>query len=341
MASTNIRGTQILDDSVGRADIDTTTAGQAAITKIIAGTNVTLSYTGADPGTGDVTVNFIGGGGGIVTGKISVGTGDSAMSTFIGKLIVALGTKNESFAFNALLNASVGAENASFTTKSAVGSGSQQVGTNDAGMGAKAVGSIPLLFGGESTSHSASSSIVGRGFPTANFTSGTPLWTSPGNVQADDGSVATYTVSDSLGGGASATSESYVLGNSFALAATPTGFTRSKVECLVRYNDSASGLSATGDTATFNCFLQDNNGFATIQTLFTDTYTAAGSQGDTTKVADVTSAVAGYSDANLIPLRIVCDAKFVRTLVATGTRTFTVNVDSVSIRVTYTRSSII
>lgn len=63
MAKTNITGSQILDGTVGRADVDTTSISQSVITKVIAGTNVTLSYTGADAGTGDVTVNFTGGGG--------------------------------------------------------------------------------------------------------------------------------------------------------------------------------------------------------------------------------------------------------------------------------------
>lgn len=64
MAKTEITGDQILDGAVAREDLDTTTSGQAVITKVIAGSNVTLSWSGADPGTGDVTVNFAGGGGG-------------------------------------------------------------------------------------------------------------------------------------------------------------------------------------------------------------------------------------------------------------------------------------
>lgn len=70
MASTNITGSQILDGTVGRDDLDITTVGGAAITKVIAGTNVTLSYTGADPGTGDVTVNFTGSGTGTPHGGV-------------------------------------------------------------------------------------------------------------------------------------------------------------------------------------------------------------------------------------------------------------------------------
>ena len=57
MAITQVRGQQVLNGTVQRADIDSTTAGQALITKVIAGTNITLTSTGANAGTGDVTIN--------------------------------------------------------------------------------------------------------------------------------------------------------------------------------------------------------------------------------------------------------------------------------------------
>ena len=59
MARTLIDGLdQILAGSVGRASMNTATTGQALITKVIAGTAVSLSSTGVDAGTGDVTVNI-------------------------------------------------------------------------------------------------------------------------------------------------------------------------------------------------------------------------------------------------------------------------------------------
>jgi hypothetical protein len=57
MPPTVIRGTQVLDGTIQRADLDTTTAGQAVVAKIVQGSNITLSSTGADSGTGDVTVS--------------------------------------------------------------------------------------------------------------------------------------------------------------------------------------------------------------------------------------------------------------------------------------------
>lgn len=57
MPPTTIRGGQVLDGSVQRADLDSTTVGQAVVRKIVQGSGITLSSTGADSGTGDVTVS--------------------------------------------------------------------------------------------------------------------------------------------------------------------------------------------------------------------------------------------------------------------------------------------
>lgn len=85
MARTLIDGAdQILAGSIGRASINTATTGSALITKIIAGTGITLSSTGVDAGTGDVTVTASGLSGylpltgGTLTGALS---GTSVMAT--------------------------------------------------------------------------------------------------------------------------------------------------------------------------------------------------------------------------------------------------------------------
>ena len=57
MARTQIRAHQILDGGIQREDLNTTDSGKALITKIIAGTNINISETGVDSGTGDVTIN--------------------------------------------------------------------------------------------------------------------------------------------------------------------------------------------------------------------------------------------------------------------------------------------
>jgi hypothetical protein len=56
MAATAIRGAQIQDGTVQRLDLDVATAGKSVVAKIVQGSGITLSSTGADSGTGDVTV---------------------------------------------------------------------------------------------------------------------------------------------------------------------------------------------------------------------------------------------------------------------------------------------
>jgi len=56
MAQTQVRGSQVLNNTIQRQDLDTSTVGQALVTKLVQGAGITLSSTGADSGTGDVTV---------------------------------------------------------------------------------------------------------------------------------------------------------------------------------------------------------------------------------------------------------------------------------------------
>jgi hypothetical protein len=63
MARTQLNsGEQTASQTIVRADVNTTTAGDALITKILVGNTDTTSitYTGADSGTGDVTITIIG-----------------------------------------------------------------------------------------------------------------------------------------------------------------------------------------------------------------------------------------------------------------------------------------
>ena len=62
MAVTTIESSQIRAAAVQRSDLNTGTVGAAVVAKIIQGTNVSLSSTGADSGTGDVTISVPGGG---------------------------------------------------------------------------------------------------------------------------------------------------------------------------------------------------------------------------------------------------------------------------------------
>ena len=58
MSRTELSGKQVKDGSVQRVDMDVSTSGQAVTTKIVAGDNISLSSTGVDAGTGDVTVSL-------------------------------------------------------------------------------------------------------------------------------------------------------------------------------------------------------------------------------------------------------------------------------------------
>jgi hypothetical protein len=58
MAATVVRGAQVKDGTIQRVDIDTATVGQALIAKAVQGSGIALSSTGADAGTGDVTVGL-------------------------------------------------------------------------------------------------------------------------------------------------------------------------------------------------------------------------------------------------------------------------------------------
>jgi len=61
MARTLLRGGAfVVDGSIQRDDLDVSTAGQALIRKLIAGTGISLAQTGADAGTGDVTASASG-----------------------------------------------------------------------------------------------------------------------------------------------------------------------------------------------------------------------------------------------------------------------------------------
>jgi len=55
-----LKSEQIKDGEVKRDDINVDETGQAVITKIIAGTGVTITSTGVDAGTGDVTIQATG-----------------------------------------------------------------------------------------------------------------------------------------------------------------------------------------------------------------------------------------------------------------------------------------
>ena len=79
MGNTNIRSRQIKDADILKADINTTTTGSALITKVVSGTGISLSSTGVDAGTGDVTVS-------LASGVATAGTYDAVTVDTYGRV---------------------------------------------------------------------------------------------------------------------------------------------------------------------------------------------------------------------------------------------------------------
>jgi hypothetical protein len=79
MPVTGLRGRQILDGDIVRADLNVTSSGSAVTRRIVAGTNISLSSTGVDTGTGDVTIN--------ITGQVGVANGGTGAATLTGVVI--------------------------------------------------------------------------------------------------------------------------------------------------------------------------------------------------------------------------------------------------------------
>jgi len=84
-------GNQVKDGTIKRIDLNTTETGQAVITRVLPGTGIIFeSSTGADPGTGDVTI-----GTGILEPPLITNSGDG--------MIVKLDITTNSLGFGACL----------------------------------------------------------------------------------------------------------------------------------------------------------------------------------------------------------------------------------------------
>lgn len=60
MPATQIRGTNVLNGTISRDDLDINTVGKAVVSNIIQGSGITLSSTGGESGTGAVTISATG-----------------------------------------------------------------------------------------------------------------------------------------------------------------------------------------------------------------------------------------------------------------------------------------
>jgi hypothetical protein len=87
MAKTEITSEQIKNQNIKREDVNTTEEGQALITKVVAGTGIAIASTGADSGTGDVTVSYTGAAGNHHTTHESEGGDEIALGSIAGTLV--------------------------------------------------------------------------------------------------------------------------------------------------------------------------------------------------------------------------------------------------------------
>jgi hypothetical protein len=91
MPITTLPGRQIADGTVSRADLNAAgSSGSTVIRRLIAGTNISISSTGTDTGTGDVTVNLSG-----PIPFVLGGTGQTTRQTAIDSLTAVAGASNE------------------------------------------------------------------------------------------------------------------------------------------------------------------------------------------------------------------------------------------------------
>jgi hypothetical protein len=106
MALTAIRGKQVLDGTIQRHDLDVSTVGQAVVAKLIQGTNVTLSSTGGDAGTGDVTISILAAPGTWTTPSFATGWSDGGQCAY---RVQVLGTVSTVFGRGIALQAAAAA----------------------------------------------------------------------------------------------------------------------------------------------------------------------------------------------------------------------------------------
>jgi hypothetical protein len=91
MAATQLNTNQVLDGTVNRDDLNITTVGKSVVRRLIAGTNITFTQTGADTGTGDVTINASGGGGGVADGeKLEITVSNSGANYSMNKGLIRM-----------------------------------------------------------------------------------------------------------------------------------------------------------------------------------------------------------------------------------------------------------
>lgn len=192
--------------------------------------------------------------------------------------------------------------------------------------------SVPA--GGQGAAHQASGEIVATAYATnvvQTNNGGAHDWTMPSQAQGQfQGSEASIVAGAILPDDYNADLKAIA----FALGQAPAGWTRSKVELLIRHRwdldvgllSSASAVVTVRDGADAVLATPINRTTGTQATLLTETF-------------DITSAVAALTEAQLQAIRVWCQADCNLFAVTGGNASW--NVDGIHIRVTYTKTGIV
>jgi hypothetical protein len=125
MAVTTIRGAQVLAGTIQRVDLDAITVGQAVVRKLVQGSNITLSSTGADAGTGDVTVSATAGTAGKSAYTNTTTTGFTVPATGSSVTVNVADTSWMAIGETVWVAGAAGSGNAGTMKITAIGSGTQ------------------------------------------------------------------------------------------------------------------------------------------------------------------------------------------------------------------------
>lgn len=251
---------------------------------------------------------------------------------------ISTGSESQSMAVSLMTQAvSLGQESASMGA-SVVGTATADTGSESSSMGASVVSSRTSPTGQQSESFAGTATVVATAYATtvtAVSLGGSVDWTSPTNAQgAFNDTEAAITAASSVGAGATMNDD--LRATVFALSATPpTGYTRTKVEVIIRHRwDLTVGALST---ATFAVTLRSSLGVS----LGTIVSRAQGSGDQATLLTEtynVTSLTTGLTNAQVAGLQVWCEAD-ANLLLATGGNA-SWQVDGIHLQVTYNAGSV-